>query len=90
MKWLVVIIINGVAIIYILFIPQYKTKQYHKLQINLQSAEIRKSRVRIVQLKWLISITHLHQNVNTKKIWYVSTGHNSKTFCSDGISKFVR
>jgi len=37
MKWLVVIIINGVAIIYILFIPQYKTKQRQKLQINLES-----------------------------------------------------
>jgi len=32
----VIVIINN-----ILFVPQYKTKQHHKLQINLDSAEYR-------------------------------------------------
>jgi len=34
----IIIIIIIIIIINILFVPQYKTRQYHKLQINLESA----------------------------------------------------
>jgi len=59
------VLLKTIIIIIILFLPQYKTKQHSILQINLESAsaiyrsKCRKIKisVRIVQLKWLVSIT---------------------------------
>jgi len=53
------IIIN---IIKIVFITQYKTKQHHKLQSNLDSAEIKKNKCEICS----IEVIRLHHHVGVQ------------------------